>query len=109
MMVGLPGFEPGSITPEATSLDHASRKPHLWFLRYFSSPASKIKIAFDGAFCFIWEPLSSLFFSSSTNIVHIRNEQTHKNTSLPSQLIGVEKRTYDKNKIKNKSAPGLGI
>jgi hypothetical protein len=27
-MVGLPGFEPGSVTPEATSLDQASRKPH---------------------------------------------------------------------------------
>lgn len=27
-MVGLPGFEPGSIAPEATSLDQASRKPH---------------------------------------------------------------------------------
>ncbi len=28
-MVGLPGFEPGSIAPEATSLDQASRKPHM--------------------------------------------------------------------------------
>lgn len=28
-MVGLPGFEPGSIAPEATSLDQASRKPHV--------------------------------------------------------------------------------
>jgi hypothetical protein len=27
LMVGLPGFEPGSIAPEATSLDQASRKP----------------------------------------------------------------------------------
>jgi hypothetical protein len=27
-MVGLPGFEPGSVAPEATSLDQASRKPH---------------------------------------------------------------------------------
>jgi hypothetical protein len=27
-MVGLPGFEPGSIAPEATSLDQTSRQPH---------------------------------------------------------------------------------
>ena len=27
MMVGLPGFEPGSIAPEATSLDQTSRQP----------------------------------------------------------------------------------
>ena len=26
-MVGLPGFEPGSIEPKSTSLDHASRQP----------------------------------------------------------------------------------
>jgi hypothetical protein len=26
-MMGLPGFEPGSITPEATSLDQTSRQP----------------------------------------------------------------------------------
>jgi hypothetical protein len=29
MMVGLPGFEPGSIEPKSTSLDHASRQPHM--------------------------------------------------------------------------------
>ena len=28
-MVGLPGFEPGSIEPKSTSLDQASRQPHL--------------------------------------------------------------------------------
>ena len=28
-MVGLPGFEPGSIEPKSTSLDHASRQPLL--------------------------------------------------------------------------------
>jgi hypothetical protein len=35
-MVGLPGFEPGSIAPEATSLDQASRKPLIltWQLRW---------------------------------------------------------------------------
>ncbi len=27
MMVGLPGFEPGSIEPKSTSLDQASRQP----------------------------------------------------------------------------------
>lgn len=27
MLVGLPGFEPGSIAPEATSLDQTSRQP----------------------------------------------------------------------------------
>jgi hypothetical protein len=27
-MVGLAGFEPASIAPEATSLDQASRQPH---------------------------------------------------------------------------------
>ncbi len=26
-MVGLPGFEPGSIEPKSTSLDQASRQP----------------------------------------------------------------------------------
>jgi hypothetical protein len=26
-VVGLPGFEPGSIEPKSTSLDHASRQP----------------------------------------------------------------------------------
>jgi hypothetical protein len=26
--VGPPGFEPGSIAPEATSLDQTSRRPH---------------------------------------------------------------------------------
>ncbi len=31
-MVGLPGFEPGSIAPEATSLDQASRKPPYGFV-----------------------------------------------------------------------------
>jgi hypothetical protein len=29
MVVGLPGFEPGSIEPKSTSLDHASRQPRL--------------------------------------------------------------------------------
>jgi hypothetical protein len=28
-LVGLPGFEPGSIEPKSTSLDHASRQPHV--------------------------------------------------------------------------------
>ena len=28
-MVGLPGFEPESIEPKSTSLDQASRQPHL--------------------------------------------------------------------------------
>ena len=28
-VVGLPGFEPGSRAPEAQSLDHASRQPHI--------------------------------------------------------------------------------
>lgn len=28
-LVGPPGFEPGSIAPEATSLDQTSRRPHL--------------------------------------------------------------------------------
>jgi hypothetical protein len=28
-LVGLPGFEPGSIAPEATSLDQTSRQPQL--------------------------------------------------------------------------------
>jgi hypothetical protein len=27
LMVGLPGFEPGSIEPKSTSLDQASRQP----------------------------------------------------------------------------------
>jgi hypothetical protein len=27
-MMGLPGFEPGSIEPKSTSLDQASRQPH---------------------------------------------------------------------------------
>ena len=29
ILVGLPGFEPGSIAPEATSLDQTSRQPQL--------------------------------------------------------------------------------
>ena len=29
-VVGLPGFEPGSIEPKSTSLDHASRQPLLF-------------------------------------------------------------------------------
>jgi hypothetical protein len=29
IMVGLPGFEPESIEPKSTSLDQASRQPHL--------------------------------------------------------------------------------
>ncbi len=28
-VVGLPGFEPGSIEPKSTSLDHASRQPRV--------------------------------------------------------------------------------
>jgi hypothetical protein len=28
-MVGLPGFEPGSIEPKSTSLDQASRQPRV--------------------------------------------------------------------------------
>jgi hypothetical protein len=28
-MVGLPGFEPESIEPKSTSLDQASRQPHV--------------------------------------------------------------------------------
>jgi post-segregation antitoxin (ccd killing protein) len=28
LMVGLPGFEPGSIEPKSTSLDQTSRQPH---------------------------------------------------------------------------------
>jgi hypothetical protein len=31
-VVGLPGFEPGSIAPEATSLDQTSRQPLLQFI-----------------------------------------------------------------------------
>ena len=31
-MVGLPGFEPGSIEPKSTSLDQASRQPLLHLL-----------------------------------------------------------------------------
>ena len=27
--MGLPGFEPGSIEPKSTSLDQASRQPHM--------------------------------------------------------------------------------
>ena len=30
-VVGLPGFEPGSIEPKSTSLDQASRQPHALF------------------------------------------------------------------------------
>jgi hypothetical protein len=30
-LVGLPGFEPGSIEPKSTSLDQASRQPHFSF------------------------------------------------------------------------------
>ena len=29
-MVGLPGFEPGSLASEAKSLDQTSRQPHLF-------------------------------------------------------------------------------
>ena len=31
-VVGLPGFEPGSIAPEATSLDQTSRQPQVLLL-----------------------------------------------------------------------------
>jgi hypothetical protein len=30
-VVGLPGFEPGSIEPKSTSLDQTSRQPHVLF------------------------------------------------------------------------------
>lgn len=36
-MVGLPGFEPGSIAPEATSLDQTSRQPLVVCLQALSS------------------------------------------------------------------------
>ncbi len=36
-MVGLPGFGPGSLAPEAKSLDQASRQPLLFNLRYLQS------------------------------------------------------------------------
>ena len=35
-LMGLPGFEPGSITPEATSLDQTSRQPHSINIPMFS-------------------------------------------------------------------------
>ena len=34
-MVGPPGFEPGSIAPEATSLDQTSRRPQLGLIMFW--------------------------------------------------------------------------
>jgi post-segregation antitoxin (ccd killing protein) len=39
-VVGLPGFEPGSIEPKSTSLDHASRQPLLLDVENIISVAS---------------------------------------------------------------------
>ena len=38
--VGLPGFEPGSIEPKSTSLDQASRQPHVGVRENIISVAS---------------------------------------------------------------------
>lgn len=38
LLVGPPGFEPESIEPKSTSLDQASRRPHVvWWKQYFLS------------------------------------------------------------------------
>jgi hypothetical protein len=43
--VGPPGFEPGSIAPEATSLDQASRQPlHCLVRLYVDLEVTKISI-----------------------------------------------------------------
>ena len=54
MKMGLPGFEPGSIAPEATSLDQTSRQPlyyafrrYLHFITYrnkYSSAAEQVRL-----------------------------------------------------------------
>jgi hypothetical protein len=44
-MVGLAGFEPASIAPEATSLDQASRQPRFAGWTVFFLLDGKIKIA----------------------------------------------------------------
>ena len=46
-MMGLPGFEPGSIAPEATSLDQTSRQPPIVVCIhgfYLDLPATEISV-----------------------------------------------------------------
>jgi hypothetical protein len=41
-MVGPPGFEPGSIAPEATSLDQTSRRPQFESLHPYTLRLSRV-------------------------------------------------------------------
>ncbi len=80
MMVGPPGFEPGSIAPEATSLDQASRGPRLMFRRYFPSPANKIKIAIaEGHYLVQTRGRVCCACTTSLNQQATRLRRSHKN------------------------------
>ncbi len=62
-MVGLAGFEPASIAPEATSLDQASRQPLLVCLRlYVHLEVTKISIPKSLQTCLKMTDLFMVYF-----------------------------------------------
>jgi hypothetical protein len=81
LMVGPPGFEPESIEPKSTSLDQASRRPHVcWWnsispapIKTLSKPKPKPlhETAVDGlCYCFL-----GAFFSNRFLVLACRNLQ----------------------------------